>query len=247
MRDRVVHQALFRVLYHPFDRHFIHDSYSCRFNKGVHSGVNRLTDFARKVSRNYRQPAYALQGDVKKFFDSIGHNVLFNLIKREITDNDILNLLKLIISSFETTAGRGLPLGNVTSQLFANIYLNELDQFVKHELRERYYLRYCDDFVILHPDLSHLKILPTKINDFLQTRLGLELHPRKLSIRKLSWGIDWLGYVIRPHYRVLRVKTRQRIEGRLARGEIDERNSPSYLGMLKHCRGYKMRQLLLKS
>lgn len=149
VRDRVLFQAVFRLLYHIFDRHFIFDSYSCRFGKGTHAGVWRLEQFVRRASANYSRPVFALKCDVQKFFYSIDHDILFDLLRRKVGDPNTLWLIDKIIDSFEIEPGKGLPLGNVTSQLFANIYLNELDQWVKHVLRRKYYLRYCDDFVIL--------------------------------------------------------------------------------------------------
>lgn len=131
--------------------------------------------------------------------------------------------------------GRGIPLGNLTSQLFANVYLNELDQYVKHKLRVKYYIRYCDDFVIISDDKKYLKELFGEIDLYLKTKLRLTLHPDKIEIRKLGQGIDFLGYVVLPHYKVLRTKTKKRMFGK-----ISEENLNSYLGILKHCNGYKL-------
>jgi retron-type reverse transcriptase len=237
VKDRIVHQAIFRLIYHIFDQHFIFDSYSCRFNKGTHKGVDRLEKFIRQTSQNYSRPAYILKCDVKKFFDSIDQKILFELIKKEIKNERTLNLIQKIIISFEKESNKGLPLGNVTSQLFANIYLNELDQFIKHQLKQKYYLRYCDDFAIIGRQSVDLSNLVKPINDFLNNRLKLFLHPNKIEIRKVTQGIDFLGYVILPHYRILRTKTKRRV---LAK--VNSRNFTSYLGALSHCRGYKIEQ-----
>ncbi|MBI5222607.1 MAG: RNA-directed DNA polymerase [Candidatus Magasanikbacteria bacterium] len=156
-----------------------------------------------------------------------------------------MDLIVRIIDSFHTTQNKGLPLGNVTSQLFANIYLNKLDQFVKHELKVKYYLRYCDDFIILHNDRRWLEEQVPKIKDFLQNKLSLLLHPDKVSIKKYSQGIDFLGYVVLPHHIVLRTKTKRRMFKKLAEkrrlwqvGELTaesfNQSLQSYLGMLKH-------------
>ncbi len=240
VRDRLLHQAVYRKLYQIFDPHFIFDSYSCRRKKGVHRAINQLESFIKKVSANYHQPVYVLKCDVRKFFDSIDQRILFHLIQKKVRDLEALNLIRLILKSFELTPGKGLPLGNATSQLFSNIYLNELDQFVKHQIKAKYYLRYCDDFVVVHHDPVYLKSLIEPINLFLQKKLNLTLHPNKISIRKLRQGIDYLGYVTLPHFRVLRTKTKQRILKKKNAGKIDEKNLPSYLGMLKHCRGRKI-------
>ncbi|MEK7565314.1 MAG: reverse transcriptase domain-containing protein, partial [Patescibacteria group bacterium] len=130
VRDRVLHQAVFRVLYPIFDRNFIFYSYSCRINKGTHKAVTRLETFCRKLSQNNTRNIFALKCDIKKFFDSIDQAILINLIQVKVKDNNAMWLIDEIIKSFP----QGLPLGNVTSQIFANIYLNELDQFVKHSL-----------------------------------------------------------------------------------------------------------------
>ena len=253
VKDRVVFQAVFRVLYHVFDKKFIFDSYSCRFNKGTHIGVKRLAKFTRSASKNNHQTIYALKCDIKKFFYNIDHDILLNLIKKEIKDKDTLDLVSKIINSFHTATNKGLPLGNVTSQLFANIYLNELDQFVKHVLKEKYYIRYCDDFIVLHKDKRHLQNIVIRLNNFLQTKLSLALHPNKISVRKTNQGIDFLGYVILPHHIVLRTKTKQRMirklrqkqsllrVGVITRESFDQ-TLQSYLGLFKHCKNEWMKE-----
>jgi retron-type reverse transcriptase len=249
VRDRVLHHAIFRILYPVFDKHFLNDSYSCRTEKGTHKAVNRLKEFANKESRNNSRNILALKCDVRKFFDSIDQEILLNLIKNKITDLDAIWLIETIIRSFHG----GIPLGNVTSQLFANIYLKELDQFAKHNLREKYYLRYCDDFIILAESKNHLEDLIGKLDDFLQSELKLNLHPNKISIRKYRRGIDFLGYVILPHHRVLRTKTKKRIIKKMKGKKLDLKNRliseesfkqswQSYLGVLKHCAGYGIKK-----
>ena len=244
---------MFRVLYHLFDKKFIHDSYSCRFKKGTHRGVLRLEQFIRKVSANYKKPAYALKCDIKKFLHNIDQRVLLQLIEQTVIDSSTIWLVERIIKSFESESNRGLPLGNVTSQLFANIYLNELDQFMKHGLKEKYYLRYCDDFIILGRDKEHLINLIKPINRFLSVRLNLVLHSDKLVVRKLGQGIDFLGYVALPYYKVLRTKTKRRMFKKiifkkqlLKRGliikESFNQSLQSYFGALKHCSSHKIIQ-----
>ncbi|HXF44164.1 MAG TPA: reverse transcriptase/maturase family protein [Candidatus Paceibacterota bacterium] len=254
--DRVLHQAVFQILYPIFDEGFIFDSYSCRFNKGTHAAVSRLESFTRKLSKNHRRNIFALKCDIKKFFDSIDQQILIRLIERKIQNADSLLLIKKIIDSFEKSSGKGLPLGNVTSQLFANIYLNELDQFLKQELKVKYYMRYCDDFVILGESRGYLLDLVPKIDNFLKLRLNLEIHKNKIIVRKCGQGIDFLGYVILPHYRVLRTKTKRRVFKKIVKGKSDLEKQliseesfnfslQSYLGILKHCEGFKLRKRLL--
>ena len=254
--DRVFNQALFRQLYPIFDKHFIHDSYSCRHKKGTHAGVLRLERYIKQVSANYTRPAYALKCDVRKFFDNINHDILFELIKRKVKDEDILVIIKKILESFQTTPGCGLPLGNVTSQLFANIYLNELDQFVKHTLKAKYYLRYCDDFIILDQNRGWLVEMIPKLDLFLEDSLQLKLHPKKIVLRKVSQGVAFLGYVVMPYHIVLRTKTKNRVVKKVKRlhrevllGQTTQEHFDaalqSYFGMLEHCHGKKIKQKIL--
>jgi len=241
VKDRLLHHAVFRKLYPIFDKTFIYDSYSCRIGKGTHKAVNRLEQFCRKLSKNNHHKIFALKCDIKKFFDSVNQEILLELIKKKISDESTFWFVEKIIKSFKS----GLPLGNVTSQLFANIYLNELDQFIKNKFKIKYYLRYCDDFIILSRNKEYLLILIPFIQDFLQVNLRLSLHPDKIILRKYSQGFDFLGYVVLPHHRVLRTKTKRRILKRIKREKISEQNLQSYFGVLKHCNGYKIKQNLL--
>ncbi|MDP4001668.1 MAG: reverse transcriptase domain-containing protein [bacterium] len=244
VRDRLLHHAIFRVLYLVFDKHFIHDSYSCRVRKGTHRAVNRLKKFLVQASHNDSRLVYALKCDVRKFFDSIDQDILLEIICRRIYDERAIRLVRQIVGSFEKSPNIGLPLGNVTSQLFANIYLNELDQFAKHCLKAKHYLRYCDDFIILGYSPDALKKIANKIDNFLQERLKLSLHPNKIIIRKYRQGIDFLGYVVLPYHRVLRTKTKKRILKKISMG-VNKNSFQSYLGVLSHCAGYKIKRNIL--
>ena len=144
-----------------------------------------------------------------------------------------------------------MPIGNVTSQIFANIYLNELDQFIKNQLRIKHYFRYADDFVILHQDKLLLEVWLDLINNFVQQKLALELHPQKVEIRKLSQGIDFLGYVVLPHRIVLRTKTKRRMFKKLHQKRLElesgqitpesyNQTLQSYLGILKQGENYEL-------
>lgn len=154
------------------------------------------------------------------------------------------NSYQLSPESYERERERGIPIGNLTSQLFANIYLNELDQFVKHSLRVKNYARYTDDFVIVANERHCLEELLPKIRQFLAERLALTLHPHKVSILRASRGVDFLGYVLRPHHRLLRARTRRRIFGKLRRGQITEQSLQSYLGVLAHANAYRLSEEL---
>lgn len=256
VRDRIFHHAVFRILYRIFDKGFIYDSYSCRLGGGTHSAVKRLEKFVRKLSGNNHRTIYALKCDIRKFFDSVDKNTLLGFIKIKIKDNDSLKLISVILNSFSKERGKGLPLGNVTSQLFANIYLNELDQYIKHQLKVKYYLRYCDDFIILSEELHDLMELVFKIREFLEEFLVLNLHPNKVILRKHRQGIDFLGYVVLPHHRVVRTKTRKRIINKiverregfdrdLTSQESFKHSLNSYLGVLSHCNGYELEKEII--
>ncbi|MFA6524170.1 MAG: reverse transcriptase/maturase family protein [Candidatus Paceibacterota bacterium] len=245
VRDRVVHQAIFRQLYHIYDPSFIYDSYSCRINKGTHAGVNRLETFLRKETKNYTKNAWVLKCDISKFFDSIDHKILRDILFKKIESPDTKWLIKNIIESFSKTEGKGLPLGNVTSQLFSNIYMNEFDQYIKHKLKIKYYIRYCDDFVFISEKREYLLSLLPKISEFLEKELKVKLHPKKVELKKVSQGIDFLGYVILPYYKVLRTNTKKRILRR-AKENLSKESKNSYLGVLSHCKGYKIAKQLKK-
>ncbi len=236
VRDRLLHRAIYRILYPFFDRNFIADSFSCRIAKGTHKAINRLCNMYMKVSHNNTKTVWTLKLDIKKFFASIDHENLLGILNNYIADKNIVWLLKEIIDSYNP----GLPLGNLTSQLFVNIYMNEFDQFVKHNLKAKYYIRYADDFVILSKDKQELINQLTTIKKFLAKRLKLTLHPDKIIIKTFASGIDFLGWVNFPHNRILRTKTKQRMLRK-----INHNNKQSYLGLLKHGNSFKIKQDLL--
>lgn len=240
VRDRVVHQAIVNVIEPLFERRFIFDSYSCRVGKGTHAAVRRLRKFLSSVSRNDTRTVYVLKCDVRKFFASVDHDILIDLLRRSVKDRYAIRLIRNVIGSFETVSGKGLPLGNLTSQLFANVYLHELDRFMKHDLRVKRYLRYCDDFVIVDRSRRRLEALLRLISAFTQERLALELHPDKISVRTWSQGIDFLGYVLLPHCTILRTKTARRMTVRAGPDNVS-----SYLGLCSHASSFRLRQLIL--
>jgi len=247
VRDRIVHHAIYRSLYPFFERQFVYDSYSCRDDKGTHRAVRRLRSFANIVSHNYTTTAWILKCDIRKFFASIDHAILKNILSRYIVDKDIIWLLGQIIDSFsidkENTVG--LPLGNLTSQLLVNIYMNEFDQFMKRDLKVKYYIRYADDFLILSRDKNYLENLLLQIAKFLNNDLKLSLNYSKVSIKTLSSGVDFLGWVNFPHHRVLRTKTKQRMFKKLAKKRSKE-SVNSYFGMLSHGDAYEIEQFIQK-
>lgn len=247
VRDRVLHHAVVRILEPIFEKIFITDSYSCRKNKGTHRAVRQLRKYAWKVSRNNTRTVWVLQCDIKKFFDTIDHTLLIRMLYKKIRDPRAQALLENIIKSFETQQGKGIPLGNLTSQLFANIYVNALDQFIKRTLKVRYYIRYTDDIVMIHEEKAKLEAIIPKVKAFLSDALALQLHPQKISLRKWHQGIDYLGYVVFPHHVVLRTKTKKRMlkkirtrweeykEKSISREQFQQ-SMQSYYGLLRHCR-----------
>ncbi len=233
VRDRLLHHAIHRKLYPFFDRTLISDSYSCRDDKGIHKALNRFRKFFRQVSRNDTRTAWVLKCDIKKFFASIQHEKLMSILSERISDPNILLLLQEIIGSFEVTSGIGLPLGNLTSQLFANVYMNELDQFVKHRLKVKQYIRYADDFVFLSHDRHYLEDIISELSSFLEISLGLTMHPDKVFIKTVASGVDFLGWIHFSNHRILRSVTKRRMFLRLRDNPTSERLS-SYRGLLSH-------------
>lgn len=212
-RDRVVHHAVYDALTPIFERSFIYDSYACRTGKGAIAAIERFERFAEAHM-------YALTCDVSKYFASVDHRVLQRLLAKKVNDAQMLQLCTVIIESNEgetDTPGKGIPIGNVTSQLFANVYLNELDQFVKHSLRFRRYVRYMDDFILLSADKAELHEARQKIEAFLSKELLLTLHPKKVQVIPVRSGVEYLGYRIFPQYRKLKRATVSRFIARTRR------------------------------
>jgi len=240
VRDRLLHHAIYRQLYPFFERTFVSDSYSCRKGKGTHRAMDRFRSFAYKESRNNTRTCWVLKCDIRKFFASVDHNILSSILHTYIEDEKIFRLLLDVIKSFSVKGNKGLPLGNLTSQLLVNVYMNEFDQFAKHGLKAKYYIRYADDFVFLSRDRSWLESLIPHIEVFLRDRLQLDLHPKKVSIGTLATGIDFLGWVHFFDHRVLRTVTKRRMFRAL-----QEKPKPativSYRGMLTHGNTHKLR------
>ena len=235
VRDRLLHHAIYRVLYSYFDKKFIYDSYSCRHFKGTHRALNRFNHFAQKVSESNSRTCWVLKCDVKKFFASIDQTRLIEIVKKHVDDTDTIWLIERIVESFESTgSNKGLPLGNFTSQLLVNVYMNEFDQFVKHILKQKYYIRYADDFVIMHHNKNVLIEMLPKISDFLTEQLKLSLHPDKIFLKTLSSGVDFLGWVHFYNHRVLRTTTKKRMFKKLSESSKKLEVLQSYLGLLSH-------------
>lgn len=245
--DRVLHHAIVRILSPVFDKIFIFDSYSSRKEKGSHKAIQRFIKFAWKLSRNNTKTVWILKCDIKKYFDSVNHEILIDIINKQIPEEKLQKVLTNIIKSFAKKPGRGIPLGNLTSQLFSNIYLNELDQFLKRKIPVRYYIRYADDFVIMDTRREYLEKMTREIENFLNVSLDLQLNKNKVSIHRWHNGVDFLGYVIFPYFIILRAKTRKRMirnikiaKEKYQTKQIDQQKFEaiisSYFAILKHCR-----------
>lgn len=278
-RDRVVQHALVSNIEPIFDKVFIEDTYACRKSKGTHFGQRRVKKFlmASRCIYGKETKIYVLQCDIKKFFSNISWDILLKLIAKKVSCPKTLALIEKIVTTHEymnkkrpdqlllfaqnqdrfisVSQRKGLPIGNLTSQLFANIYLNALDHFVKENLRERWYARYMDDFLIIHPDKEHLKKVREEIREFLNKELKLELHPKKLIIKSVKDGVTFVGYRIFYDHILIKGSTLLRMQRKykfrkkqLAKGIIDEQKFKStinsFKGHLDQANAYKLKRMM---
>lgn len=273
-RDRVVQWAIYLQLNPLFDKQFIYHSYGCRVGKGTTRAADRLQYWMRAVDRK-PEGWYYLKLDISKYFYRVNHEVLMNILANKIDDEGILWLMNAIINCEHTPFGLprgmnpdsvskeerlfdvGMPIGNLTSQLLANICLNELDQYVKHELKMHYYIRYMDDMIVLHPDKKQLAAIKECIELFLNEQLHLDLN-NKTTINKVKNGIEFVGFTIFPTHRKLKKKSLRKMKARLkyvakeyAQGlkSFDEINPTvqSYYGLMKHFNSYGLRCKFMKT
>ena len=276
-RDRIVHHLLYNAIKDRFYSRFIHDTYSCIPQKGTLAAAKRVQHFSRSITKNYTQNAYYLKADLSNFFVSIDKKILFKQLKKQVPEKWILALIEKTLfhdpksnvfiksskSKFElipnykslwySPTEKGLPIGNLTSQFFSNVYLNALDQYVKHNLGCKYYCRYVDDFIIKNENSEQLNRWFSKINQFMRENLNQKLHPRKKLINKVFAGVDFVGFVMKPNRMLLRQKTLKRlysiVTGWKKLGDFCEnsllvffRTMNSYLGMLNPIGGYIIRE-----
>lgn len=277
-RDRIVHHLLYNQIADRFHRRFIFDSYACIPNKGTHRAVARMEHFSRSVTQNFSKPGFVLKLDVANFFVSINRLVLDALMAPHIQEHWWLALARTILhrdpvpdatvaarpemmrkvprhkSLFHAPPNTGLPIGSLNSQFAANIVMNEVDQFAKHQLKLTHYVRYVDDITVFGQDAQALAQLPEPIGHLMQSRLHLKLHPNKTSINKIEHGFDALGYVIRPHCRYLRRSTVRNGLNKLAglcRSDADlesvRQTAHSYFGIFSHANAWKLQGQLAAS
>ena len=247
-KDRVVHHALVSIIAPLFERKFITDSFACRAGKGTHAAKVRVEFFADTAHKAWGE-YYVLKGDIRAYFYSVNRRVLLGLIERTISDRDVVWLIRRIVECDGDV--QGIPLGALTSQLFANVYLDALDHHLKDGLGVKFYARYMDDFVVVHRDKRYLQDLLSEINRFITDQLHLVLNP-KTEIFKSGIGschaIDFCGYRIWPGYTKPRKRTvtraRKRFrklsvlyrEGRVKLARVSA-GMTSFAGYMKHCSG----------
>lgn len=266
-RDRVVQWAIYRILHPLFVKSYISDSHACIDGRGVHSGVQRLHYWLKMVNKK-PEKYYYLKLDISKYFYRIDHEILTNILRRKIKDEKLLALLDKIINSetnfglppgmapgevkkSERISSKGMPVGNLSSQMFANLYLNELDQYCKRTMKIRYYVRYMDDVIILHDDKKMLHAWKNQIDAFLQENLRLDLND-KTCIRPITLGIEFCGYKVWATHIKLRKSTAlkmkrqlKQVKEKFAEGKITLTRAMqtvhSYAGILKHCNSHNLK------
>lgn len=242
-RDRIVHHAVFQAVELIFDKTFIYDCCANRKGKGNLFALKRFYKFSKEVSINGKLKGlltenqvkgYCLKADIKHYFFEVNHNVLIKILRRKIKDEKTIHLINKILKNY-LDKEKGMPLGNLTSQFFANVYLNELDQFVKHKLRAKYYVRYVDDFVILHNSKEQLETWKTEIDKFLKKELKIELHPEKSRVISLSRGVDFVGFRNFYYFRLLKKRNVRKMVFKI---KLYEEGILSYEKLLESYQGW---------
>ncbi len=257
-KDRIVHQWYVEEFIKPYIvPKFISNSFACLSNKGTHKAVEEVQHQMQVKKRNDGD-FWILKCDIRKFFYSINPVILFNIIKRYISDEKLLNLTRILIFNGPVNYTQiGIPIGNYTSQFFANIYLNELDQFIKRELKLRYYARYMDDFVLLINTKKECIEIKKIIENFLTLNLNLELN-EKSRYYPCKMGVNFCGYRIFPTHRLLRISSKKKIKKRVKKwnnlyhqNQLDYKcafqSLNSWIGHSSHCNCYKLQQKIIKS
>jgi retron-type reverse transcriptase len=267
--DRIVQWAIYQYLNPVYDKLFIEDSYACRKDKGSHKAAKRLQYWMRQIDRKPVNNWYVLKLDISKYFYRVNHEKLLQILARRVKDPEMMAFIRGVVNSraepFGLPRGKGptevapgewlydcgMPIGNLTSQLFANIYLNELDQYCKHKLKIHYYIRYMDDIIVIAPDKETLNRWKAEIQRFLQEELLLDLN-EKTSIRPMRQGVEFVGVRIWPTHMKLRKSTVGRLKrevrkiaAQYAAGEICRedmnRRFASIRGLLEHTESTSLR------
>lgn len=235
VKDRIIHRLVYKYLVKIYDKTFIFDAWSCRKKKGLVGAIERAQTFLSKYPGGF-----IWRSDIKKFFDNVDHKILMDILCFRIVDPKAVYLLAKIIGSYSVPAKKekGVPIGNLTSQIFANIYLNEFDRFIKHSIKPLAYLRYGDDFIIIEIDLNRLHQIKGKSTKFLKEKLRLEINAKSDIIVRAKQGIRFLGVEIFPKGRRLNDRNWRRAESRL-----NSANISSYSGLVKkHSKGKRIKE-----
>lgn len=243
--DRVIQHMIVNIIEPIFEKRFIFRSYACRKGKGAHEASDTLSKWLYELEVVQGKKIYAIKGDIHHYFQSVAHDVLKKEIRRYISDKALLKILDRIIDHNGIfPPGVGIPVGNLTSQLFANVYLNKLDQYVKHVLKMKYYVRYMDDFIILSEDPEELRHVLELIEEFLRRELKLELNP-KTTILAAKNGINFVGYIHFKDHKRVRKDAMRRLKKLLKAfdtGEVEledfDRSIESRFGHMKHADSY---------
>lgn len=261
-RDKVIHHALCNIIEPIFEESFIFDSYANRIGKGTLKAIERFCYFSKKITKNNTRRVFILKADIRHYFETVNHNILLKTIGQKIHDPRILWLIKTILANYNLNnncngTNIGMPLGNLTSQFFANIYLNELDKFVKHELRIRYYIRYVDDFVLFHESRTELEKFKMEIELFVKKHLALELHPDKSKILPLHRGVHFLGLKVFLFHKLVKKKNIKKFNRKLkdlcylydnGQGDYDQIYDflEGWLAYVKQANTYDLRKLIIQ-
>jgi len=246
--DRIVHHAILNILKPIWNKIFIYDVYSSIEGKGIHAATDRL----QKFLRNKEGTKYCLQFDISKFYPSVDHKIMMKRLKHKVKDPDLLWLLEDIVNS--PSGDKGIPIGNYTSQYFANVYLNKFDHWLKHDLGVDYYIRYADDGVILSGSKKKLHAIKDAISRYLQSNLKLSLNPKTQVYPIDDRGIDFLGYRTFRDYQLLRKRSAKKFKRKLKTIKKHFWQIPAYhvvssimsfVGWIQHCDGYNLIQSYL--
>ena len=273
-RDRVVHHLLYNRIADRFYRRFIPDTFACIPERGTLKAAVRLEGFMRSASENYAKPTWFLKADIANFFVTIDKGVLDSLLAQHIHDPWWLWLCRVILhhdpvqnvyvrsppalmaripqykSLFYSGGAKGLPIGNLSSQFFANVYLNPLDQFAKRALKLRWYARYVDDVVALGHSGEAMFGAYERMAEFARARLLIEFHPKKVSTNRIEQGVNFVGYIVKPHRKYIRRSTLQTLQAKLCQPELAEDAASlratvnSYFGIMRHADAYRERAKL---
>ncbi len=249
-KDRIVHQWYVEEFIKPFFiPKFINTSFACLENRGTHKAVLQVQKYLRVFEQKYKD-YWILKCDIKGFFYNIDQNILFNILKKQISDKALLKFTKLLVFNNSFDNNIGIPIGNLTSQYFANIYLNELDYYVKHNLKIKAYVRYMDDFILLAKTKKEAKNLKFVISNFLAEHLHLELN-HKSRYYPSSMGVNFCGYRIFSTHRLLRQSSKKKIKKKIKKWnhlyKLNKLNIPlaiqslnSWKGHISHCNSYNL-------